>query len=123
MHRSFEGRLIIANDPLFFAQVCYQLINTYAYTSISIFEINTEDKLLILITIIIWPKDMQYNRHLPCHCIFGIGNKIIIMKYLIDIIMTFDVSTNEQEEIGYNEDNFLWCNGPFYPFKCTLVSP
>ena len=118
-----EGRLIIANDRLFFAQVCYPRTITFKHKSISIFELNIEDRLFIPITIIIRPNDMQYNRYLPSHCIFGINNKITIVGYMKDIVITFDVSTNEEREIGYNYTRIRWYHGHIYPLKYTLVSP
>ena len=47
-----EGRLTIANDCLFFVKVCYpRTLNfTFTHKSISIFELNIEDKLLIPVT-------------------------------------------------------------------------
>ena len=117
-----EGRLIIANDRLFLAQVCLLTYND-VFKSISIYEVNIEDKLLDPITEINRSNDMQYMRLFSSQCIFGIGNKISIIRYIKDIVITFDVSTNEEEEIRYNSIELIWHHHHIYPFKYILVSP
>ena len=120
---NYQGRLIIANDRLFFAQVCYPRTYAFVYKFISIFEIKIKDRLLIPITHIIQLEDMQYNKDSSSHCIFGIGNKITIVGYMKGFVITFDVSTNEQEEIGYNDIESIWNHTRIYPPKYTLISP
>ena len=53
-----NGRLIIANGRLFYTQVC-DLDTTMQNSTISIFEMNIEDKLLIPMIQIWCPKEMQ----------------------------------------------------------------
>ena len=114
-----NGRLIIANGRLFYAQVNYN--RTMINYTISIFEMEIKDKLLIPIIQIIGPFDILTE--LGCHPIytkriFGFGNKITIMRYKKSI--TYNVCTHEQEEIRNNIVNH--CDG-IHPYNCTLVSP
>ena len=119
-----EGRLIIANDCLFFASVnCFRINRHGIYNSIVIFELNIENRLFIQIKRIDEPIELQYNWVLPSHCIFGIGNKITIIGYKKDIVITFDISTNKQEETRYNDNGLVLEHERIYPFKYTSVSP
>ena len=109
-----DGRLMIANDRLFYTQVNYN--ETY---TISIFEMEIEDKLLIPIIQIMSPFDyLTENKYTATENIFGFGNKIIIMRYKKGI--TYNVCTHEQEEIRNNIINQF---NVIHPFNCTLVSP
>ena len=112
-------RLIIADDRLFFVHVDnYHSLND---TTIAIFELNIEDRLFIQITKFTCKHDFlgcfSYNS------IIGLGNKIIIMKNIKDIFMTFNMSTNEQQVFRNND--VAECSSAFgkYPYKYTLVSP
>ena len=110
--------MIIASDHLFLAHVCY-------YTSfgiISIFEIKIEDRLFVPITKITCQDEMTNICGFPCKFIFGLGNKITIMRNINDVGITFNLSTNEQQEFRNND--FRECKFfGIYPFKYTLVSP
>ena len=115
----FGGRLIIANDRLFFVY-----LNNYFssnYTTIAIFEIKIEDRLFIQITKFTCTRDIlgffSYNS------IIGLGNKIIIMKNIKDNFMTFNVSTNEQQVFRNNDVAEYSCAFGKYLYKYTLVSP
>ena len=118
-----NGRLAIANGHLFYAQVC-DLDITMQNSTISIFEINLEDKLLIPIIQIRCPKEMQSEWYMPTKIIFGFNNKITIMAYKKDVGITYNVCTHEQKEFRYNiiDKKELYID-VIYPFKCTLVSP
>ena len=95
---SYEGKLIIANDCLFFAQVCN--VERYSHNNkfISRFEINTKDRLLIPIIEITQPRKMRYIGYMSHNLIFGFENKISIIEYIRHIGITYDVSTSEQQE-------------------------
>ena len=113
----FKTQLIIANDRLFFVYVKNYLSRDI--TNIEIYEIKIEDRLFIQITKFTCTHDFlgcfSYNS------IIGLGNKIIIMKNIKNIFMTFDMSTNEQ----VFRNNNVAKNGEYgkYPYKYTLVSP
>ena len=116
---AFGGRLIIADDRLFFVYVghYYSMDNT----TIEIFEMKIEDRLFIQSTKFTYTFDslecFSYNS------IIGLGNKIIIMKNISNIFMTFNMSTNEQQVFRNNdvaENHFAFGK---YPYKYTLVSP
>ena len=114
-----DGRLIIANGRLFYVQVNFN--GTMKNYTISIFEMEIEDKLLIPIIQIISPFD--YLTEHGCNIInakkiFGFGNKITIMKYKKGI--TYNVCTHEQEEI---RNNIVYHCNVIHPFNYTLVSP
>ena len=113
----YNGRLIIANGRLFFAQVCN--------STISIFEMNIEDKLLIPMIKIRCPKEMQSCAEwsMQANFIFGFNNKITIMAYHKDVGITYDVCTHEQKEFRNNIAKNCIYGHIIYPFKCTLVSP
>ena len=65
---------------------------------------------------------MKIIHGFPCKFIFGLGNKITIIRNINDVGITFDVFTNEQQEFRNNE--FEDCDTiVIYPFKHTLVSP
>ena len=117
-----NGRLIIANDHLFYAQDDFNI--TIRNSTISIFEMKIEDKLLIPIIQISYPSKKPYYLWTSRpNYIFGFGNKITIMKYKKDVGITYDVCTHEQEEFRNNiAINCKYCD-VLYPFKCTLVSP
>ena len=118
-----NGRLIIANSRLFYAQVC-RLDTTMQNKTISIFEMNIEDKLLIPMIQIRCPKEMQRNEwYINAEFIFGFNNKITIMAYKKDVGITYDVCTHEQKKFRYNIDKTFLYGDVIYPFKCTLVSP
>ena len=118
------GRLIIANGRLFYAQVC-DLNTTMQNSTILIFEMNNEDKLLIPMIQIWCPKEMQQDgkQNMQAECIFGFNNKIIIMAYKKDVGITYDVCTHEQKEFRNNIAKNCLHGNVIYPFKCTLVSP
>ena len=131
---NYDGKLIIANDSLFFVIVCGVRPDTY----ILIFEMKIEDRLLIPIIKIIRPRQMQCNSRMQCDLICGLDKKILIFGYMKDVNITYDVSTNEQEELKYDDSRTYVCirsgnhictcdtttrEGGFYPFKYTLVSP
>ena len=70
-----NGRLIIANGRLFYAQVC-DLDTTMQNSTISIFEMNIKDKLLIPMIQILCPKEMQCDeQYMQARFIFGFNNK------------------------------------------------
>ena len=97
---------------VYFFVVCYGYLSTKA-TIISIFELKIEDRLLIPITKITCPNE-NFGVY-PYKNIFGLGNKITIMRNIKDICITFDVSTNEQHEFRNND--FGRCNAfDIYPF-------
>ena len=112
------GRLIIADDRLFFADVCYDYYPRHS-SIISIFEMKIEDRLLIPITKITWPNE---NGSFPHKFIYGLRNKITIMSNKTNIGITFDVSTNEQHKFRHNDFGESNSFG-IYPFKYTLLSP
>ena len=115
------GRFIIANGRLFYAQV---LDITMQNSTISIFEMNTKDKLLIPMIQILCPKEMQRDeRIMQAGFIFGFNNKITIMAYKKDVGITYDVCTHEQKEFRNNIIEIFLYDDVIYPFKCTLVSP
>ena len=115
-----NGRLIIANGRLLYAQVCTTMQNS----TISIFEMNIEDKLLIPMIQILYPKEMQCDeRYMQAKFILGFNNKITIMAYKKDVGITYNVCTHEQKEFRNNITNKCLYNDVIYPFKCTLVSP
>ena len=119
-----NGRLIIANGRLFYAQGCDMNTTIQNYSTISIFEMNIEAKLLIPMIQIMCPKEMQCDDwYMQAKFIFGCNNKITIMACKKYVGITYDVCTHEQKEFRYNiAINCL--HGEFiYPFKCTLVSP
>ena len=116
----YGARLIIANDHLFLAHVCYY--TSTRGTIISIFEIKIEDRLFIPITKITCQEKMTNIHGFPYKFIFGLGNKITIMRNINDVGITFNLSTNELQEFRNND--FRECNFfGIYPFKYTLVSP
>ena len=114
-----KGRLIIVDDHLFFVSVDnYYSMNS---TTIVIFEMKIEDRLFIQITKLTCTHDF-----LGCfshNSIIGLGNKIIIMKDIKDIFMTFNMSTNEQQVFRNNDVTRFSCGFSKYPYKYTLVSP
>ena len=116
-------RLIIANGRLFYAQVC--VLDTIMQNStISIFEMNIKDKLLIPMIQILCPKEMQCDeRYIQPMFIFGFNNKIIIMAHKKDVGITYDVCTHEQKEFRNSIAKDCLDGDVIYPFKCTLVSP
>ena len=116
-----NGRLIIANGRLFYAQVC-DLDTT---SIISIFEMNIEDKLLIPMIQIRCPKEMQcIEWYMQVSFIFGFNNKIIIMGYKKDVGITYDVCIDEKKEFTrLNIDKKNLFGDVIFPFKRTLVSP
>ena len=118
-----NGRLIIANGRLFYAQVCY--LDTTMNSTISIFEMNIEDKLLIPMIQIMCPKEMKCDEWcMQAGFIFGFHNKITIMSYKKDVGITYNVCTHEQIEFRNNIAlKKKYCSSVIYPFKCTLVSP
>ena len=59
---------------------------------------------------------------IPCKFIFGLGNKIVTKKYIEDIGITFNVSTNEKHEFKNNVFG-VYNNFGIYSFKYTLISP
>ena len=99
------------------------LYNNYSMhkTTIVIFEMKIEDRLFIQITKFTCTHDfLERSSH---NSIIGLGNKIIIMKNIKDIFMTFNMSTNEQQVFTNNdvvENGFKYGK---YPYKYTLVSP
>ena len=115
--------MIIANDHLFDIQVS-DLDTILQNSRISIFEMKIEDKLLIPIIQIMFPKEMQCDEWImQAKFIFGIGNKITIMGYQKDVGITYNACAHEQEEFRNNvASNCKYCN-VIYPYKCTLVSP
>ena len=123
---SFYGkyeRLIIANGHLFYVQVC-DLDTTMQNSTISIFEMNIEDKLLIPMIQFLCPKEMQCDeRYFQAGFIFGFNNKITIMAYRKDVGITYDVCTHEQEEFRNNIAKNCLYNDVIYALKCTLISP
>ena len=116
---SYDGRLIIVDDRLFFVYINNNLHRDKI--TMTILEMKIEDRLFIQITKFTCPHDFlgffSYNS------IFGLGNKITIMKNIKDIFMTFNMSTNEQQVFRNND--FAECISKFgkYPYKYTLVSP
>ena len=116
-------RLIIANGHLFYAQVC-DLDTTMQNSTISIFEMNIEDKLLIPMIQIMCPKEMQCDeRYMQGRFIFGSNNKITIIAPKKDVGITYDVCTHEQKEFRNIIAKNCFHGNVIYPFKCTLVSP
>ena len=117
-----DGRLIIANDRLFYAQVNFN--GTMWNYTISIFEIKIEDKLLIPIIQIIGPFDDCTEHGFGPICaenIIGIGNKITIMRDNKSI--TYNVCTHEQEVRNNIVNHWdIHCH-VIHPFNYTLVSP
>ena len=83
----------------------------------------TEDRLMIPINKIIHSRvNRQCEIHLPCRFKIGLGDKIIIIGYIKDIGITYDVFTYEQEEfININMGNIYYYS--IHPFKYTLLSP
>ena len=114
------GRLIIADDRLFFVYV--DNYYTRNNTTIAIFEMKIENRLFIQITKFTCTHD--FFGCFSFNSIIGLGNKIIIMKNIKDIFMTFHMSTNEQVQVFRNND-VAKCSCAFdkYPYKYTLVSP
>ena len=112
-------RLIIADDRLFFVYV----YNNYSMnrTTITIFEMKIEDRMFIQITQLTCTHDfLGWFLH---NSIIGLGNKIIIKKDVKDVLMTFNMSTNEQQVFRNNDaTRFSW-GFSMYPYKYTLVSP
>ena len=90
-------------------------------TTIEIFEMKIEDRLFIQITK--FTQSHNFLGYFSYNSIFGLGNKITIMKNIKDIFMTFDVSTNEQQV--FRNKNIAECTINFskYPYKYTLLSP
>ena len=119
-----NGRLIIANGRLFYAEFC-DLDTTMQNSTILIFEMNIKDKLLIPMIQILCPKEMQCDdsRYMQVGLIFGSSNKITIMTYNKDVGITYDVCTHEQKEFRNNIGKKFVLGDFIYPFKCTLVSP
>ena len=114
------GRLIIANGRLFYAQVCC-LDFTMQNSTISIFEMNIEDKLLIPMIQFLSPKEMKLNEQLfQPKFIFGFNNKITIMAYKKDVGITYDVCTHEQKEFRNNIAKKNLYDDVIYALKCTL---
>ena len=131
-YHNYDGKLIIANDSLFLVIVCSLQFDIY----ILIFEMKIEDRLFIPIIKIIRPRQMQ--SHMGSDLICGLDKKIFIFGYMKDVNITYNVSTNEQEELKYDDSRTYVCirsgnhictcdntgrKGGFYPFKYTLVSP
>ena len=131
---NYDGKLIIANDSLFLVIVCNLGDDRY----ILIFEMKIEDRLLIPIIKIIRSRQMQCDSYMGSDLICGLDKKILIFGYMKDVNITYDVSTNEQEELKYDDNRTYVCiksdynictcsntsrKGGFYPFKYTLVSP
>ena len=112
------GRLIIADDCLFFVFVDnYYSSNN---TTTTIFEMKIEDRLFIQNTK--FTCTHYFFGHFLYNSIIGFGNKIFIIKNIKDIFMTFNMSTNEQV---FRNNDVVECNCEFgkYPYKYTLVSP
>ena len=117
-----NGRLIIANGCLFYAQDC-NLDRTIQNSTISIFEMNIEDKLWIPMIQILCPNEMHDEWVVQGKFIFGLNNKITIVAYKKDVGITYDVCTHEQKEFRNNIAKNCLYGDVIYPFKCTLVSP
>ena len=115
------GRLIIADDFLFFVHVEHYY-STNA-TIISIFEMKIEDRLFIPITKFTCTHELFGRGFSHLNLIIGLGNKITMIRYRKDIGITFDVSTNEHQECRNNY--VVECTDDFgmYHFKFTSVSP
>ena len=95
-----NGRLVIANGRLFYAQVC-DLDTIMQNSKISIFEMNIEDKLLIPMIQIWCPKEMQCDeRYMQAKFIFGFNNKTTIMAYKKDVGITYNVCTHFNSHPG-----------------------
>ena len=118
-----KGRLMIANGCLFYAQAC-DSDTTMQNSTISIFEMNIEDKLLIPMIQILCPNEMQRKEWaMQGKYIFGFNNKITLMAYKKDVGITYNVCTHEQKEFRNNIAKSCLHGDVIYPFKCTLVSP
>ena len=119
-YSTFGGQLIIANDRLFYVYVdnCYSKNNT----TIAIYEMKIEDRLFIQITKFTCTHD--FFGYFSYNSTYAFGNKIFIMKNIKDIFMTFNISTNEQQQV-FRNNNVAKCSCAFgkYPYKYTLVSP
>ena len=115
----YGGRLIIADDRLFFVYIDNYLSRNN--TTIAIFEMKIEDRLFIQITKFTCTHD--FLGYFSYNSIIGLGNKITIMKNIKDIFMTFNMSTNEQQV--FRNNNVVECDFEYgkYPYKYTLVSP
>ena len=115
------GRLIVILDCLFLVSFAFSF-SFLLKNWISIFEVKTEDRLMIPIVNILQPIQMQWHGVFLCEFIFNIRNKIIIVNHEKHISITYDVFTNKQEEfINNNICRFNF--NSIYPFKYTLVSP
>ena len=118
----FGGRLIIADDCLFFVHVDnYISLDFINQTFIEIFEMKIEDRLFIQITKFTCTHHLVGN--FSHNSIIGLGNKIIIMKNIKDIFMTFNMSTNEQQVFRSNNVANFSNRFDKYAYKYTLVSP
>ena len=64
---------------------------------ISSFEKKPEDRLLILVIKIVRPIEMLYNDYGQKIIIFGLGNKITMIGYKMNVDITYNVSTNKED--------------------------
>ena len=112
--RILDGKLIIADDHLFFVQINGMENNMF------IFEVKNEDRLLISIIKVIQLRQTQLHSF---HSIFGFGNKITMIDFREQIGFTYNVDTNKQESFKVNKNFYINDVRKSQPFIYTLVSP
>jgi hypothetical protein len=97
------GRFVIANDRLFLVQVIYRDIS-FKHRSFSIIEVKTEGSASFPMANIQKPLHRQCCECMSDNYIYGIGNKIIIRKYIKKFDFIYDVCTHEETEKFINHN-------------------
>ena len=90
------GRFVIANDRLFFVQVIYKDEDYHRHRTFSIIEVKTEESASFPMASIEKPLHLQCGECMLNNYIYGIGNKIIINKYMQNYDVIHDVCTHEE---------------------------
>jgi hypothetical protein len=116
------GRFVIANDRLFFVQVISEGASSSKHRSFSIIEVKTQGSTSFPMASIQKPLHLQCHECMSHNYIYGIGNKIIISKYIQNYDVIYDVCTREETEKFVNHN--LQSKGikSYHSFKFSLMS-